>query len=279
MSRRSPPSSVSRHLHERATHWLAQGTAPGQVVGRLEAEGVSAAAASSLVRAILTGRAPAAATVEATCWPAGFPFADRHEATFGGHAMRLLARLQAPAVALVDNVLGTDECDALIAAARPRLTRSEVVDPHTLASRPDQARTSAGVSLGVEELPWLSGLQSRLCWLMACPVTHAERLQVLHYRRGDRYKAHHDYFDRPLADGGQRQATLVVYLAAVEAGGQTDFPGLGLELSPRRGMGVYFAYGNDAGQLDPRSLHAGAPVDHGEKWIITQWVRDRPVTG
>lgn len=275
MNRDTP--SLPAHLRERATHWLAQGMPPGQVIARLEAEGVPTATASPLVRLLLTGTAPVAAGGAPSCWPDAFPFADRHEAAFEGHRMRLLARLQAPAIALVDNVLDADECEALVAAARPRLSRSEVVDPDSQRHRPDRARTSAGAALSSEALPGLSRLQARLCWLMACPPSHAERLQVLHYRGGGRYAPHHDYFERPLADGGQRQATLVVCLAAAESGGQTEFPELGLGFSPGRGMGVYFAYGNGTGQLDPRSLHAGAALGSGEKWILTQWVRDRPV--
>lgn len=269
--------TLSPHLVERASQWLAEGMPPGQATARLEAEGLGAMAASELVRRILTGQVPPRPAGELDCWPAGFPFADRHDAVFDDHPMRLLARWQAPAIALVDHVLAADECAALIAAARPRLMPSEIIDPGSLAHRPDRTRTSTGVSLDANDLPWLARLQARLCWLMACPVSHAERLQVLHYRGGERYLPHHDYFERRLADGSQRLATLVVYLAAAQAGGQTDFPQLGLGLTPGRGMGVYFAYGNGSGQLDPRSLHAGAPVGSGEKWILTQWIRDRPI--
>ena len=99
MNRDTP--SLPAHLRERATHWLARGMPPGQVIARLEAEGVPTATASPLVRLLLTGTAPVAAGGAPSCWPDAFPFADRHEAAFEGHRMRLLARLQAPAIALV----------------------------------------------------------------------------------------------------------------------------------------------------------------------------------
>jgi prolyl 4-hydroxylase len=38
---------------------------------------------------------------------------------------------------------------------------------------------------------------------------------------------------------------------------------------------VYFRYTNRAGQVDPLSLHGGAPVMAGDKWIATKWVRER----
>jgi len=39
---------------------------------------------------------------------------------------------------------------------------------------------------------------------------------------------------------------------------------------------VYFEYCNSRGQVDAASLHAGAPVTDGEKWIATKWMRERP---
>jgi prolyl 4-hydroxylase len=32
-----------------------------------------------------------------------------------------------------------------------------------------------------------------------------------------------------------------------------------------------------AGRPEPASLHAGLPPTRGEKWIFSQWVRDRPI--
>jgi prolyl 4-hydroxylase len=38
---------------------------------------------------------------------------------------------------------------------------------------------------------------------------------------------------------------------------------------------VYFRYLNGLRQLDPLTLHGGAPVRAGEKWIMTKWMRER----
>ena len=48
------------------------------------------------------------------------------------------------------------------------------------------------------------------------PVSHGEGLQVLHYQDGGKYEAHHDWFhdtfnQRP-ENGGQRTATMLMYL-------------------------------------------------------------------
>jgi prolyl 4-hydroxylase len=38
---------------------------------------------------------------------------------------------------------------------------------------------------------------------------------------------------------------------------------------------VYFEYCNSRGQVDHASLHASAPVERGEKWVATKWMRQR----
>jgi prolyl 4-hydroxylase len=72
---------------------------------------------------------------------------------------------------------------------------------------------------------------------------------------------------------GQRVSTMVVYLNNVAGGGETVFPELSLTVSPQKGGGVYFSYSDKNGELDRRSLHGGAPVLGGEKWIATLWWR------
>lgn len=59
----------------------------------------------------------------------------------------------------------------------------------------------------------------------------------------------------------------------VADGGETVFPEIGLSVVPRRGHAVYFSYCNSRNQVDPRTLHGGAPVRCGEKRIATKWLR------
>lgn len=57
-------------------------------------------------------------------------------------------------------------------------------------------------------------------------VADNESLQVLRYETGQKYDAHFDYFhDRNnLKLGGQRVATVLMYLTDVNKGGETVFP-------------------------------------------------------
>lgn len=269
---------------------LARGQPPGQVVAQLERQGVAAPVASDAVRAALTGRRPAplpaTRVAEASpaapmldCWPAAYPFGQCSEAMFEGKRVRQVMRLAQPAVALLEGVLSAAECDALIEIARPQLERAEVVDPQGGNYRPDPARVSESAAVDLTSSAALASIQARLAWLMGCDRRQAETLQVLRYGVGGEYQPHLDAFDAPDAEGGQRLATLVIYLRDVASGGTTAFPELGLQVAPSRGMGVYFAYGDARGQMDARLLHAGMPLLAGEKWVATQWIRDRPLPG
>ena len=76
-----------------------------------------------------------------------------------------------------------------------------------------------------------------------------------------------------LQRGGQRVATLIMYLHEPEAGGATVFPDAALSVLPKRGSAVFFSYSQP--HPDSLSLHGGAPVLAGEKWIATKWLRER----
>jgi prolyl 4-hydroxylase len=198
--------------------------------------------------------------------------------TIDGRTIHVALSVESPALRVLNDLLSHDECDALIEEAKPRLQRAMTVDisgKHQVDAR----RTSEGVFFGIGESPLIKRIEKRIATLLSIPVDHGEGLQVLHYLPGQQYEPHHDWFDpeQPgfaaiTAKGGQRIASLVMYLNTPEAGGGTAFPEIGLTVTAWRGSAVYFAY--DTG--DTASLHAGLPVSKGEKWIATKWLRERP---
>ncbi|MEN9631561.1 MAG: hypothetical protein RJA10_4789 [Pseudomonadota bacterium] len=203
-----------------------------------------------------------------------------NELMIEGHAIQVLGTLARPRVVVFGNLLSHAECDELVAQARPRLTRSETVDTATGGSEVNAARTSDGMFFARGESAVIERIERRISLLLRWPVSHGEGLQVLRYRPGAEYRPHHDYFDpaRPgtapvLARGGQRVGTLVMYLAAPDAGGATIFPDIGFEAAPVKGGAVFFSY--DRPHPSTRTLHGGAPVMAGEKWVATKWLRER----
>ncbi|QNB16916.1 2OG-Fe(II) oxygenase [Paraburkholderia tropica] len=197
-------------------------------------------------------------------------------------AVNVLARLERPQVIVFGDVLSPQECAEMIERSRHRLTRSTTVNPETGQEDIIRNRTSEGVWFQREEDAFIARLEQRIASLMNWPVENGEGLQILHYNRGGEYRPHFDYFPPDqagsavhTAHGGQRVATLIVYLNDVPRGGETVFPEAGLSVAARHGHAVYFRYMNRVRQLDPLTLHAGAPVEAGDKWIMTKWVRER----
>jgi prolyl 4-hydroxylase len=202
--------------------------------------------------------------------------------TIDGHTIRLQMSLPRPQLMLFGNVLTKEECEQLIALSQSKLARSTTVDEQTGKIELHADRTSSGTFFALNETPFIAKLDQRIAQLMQMPVVNGEGLQILNYQIGGEYKPHYDYFlpDRPgsakhIAIGGQRAATLIIYLNEVEAGGATIFPELGLAITPMQGSAVYFSYTNSKNQLDPLTYHGGNPVAKGEKWIATKWMRQR----
>ncbi len=195
-----------------------------------------------------------------------------------GHAVEVVMTLRLPRVVLFGRLLTDQECDGLMAQAAPRLARSETVDTATGDSEVHAARTSDGMFFERGETPLIDRIERRIAALVNWPLERGEGLQILRYGPGAQYKPHNDYFDpeqpgtpRILERGGQRVGTLVMYLNTPERGGATVFPDAGLEVAPVRGSAVFFSY--DRPLPVTKTLHGGAPVLAGEKWVATKWLR------
>lgn len=201
--------------------------------------------------------------------------------TLADKQVHVALRLSRPEVVLFNHFMSDDECDALIAHAKKKtLSPSTVVDPTSGKGEVITARSSEGTFFQRGENEFIQRLEHRISLLMNRPVENGEGIQVLHYLPGAEYRPHFDYFPTNqtgsathLKSGGQRTATLVMYLNDVENGGETFFSEANLSVTPKKGSAVYFAYFNSLGQTDSATLHAGNPVLAGEKWIATKWVR------
>ncbi|HSV70249.1 MAG TPA: 2OG-Fe(II) oxygenase [Methylibium sp.] len=210
------------------------------------------------------------------------PALEGAPATLWAHdrEVRIVLTMREPRVVVFGGLLDDAECDEIIALASERLARSHTVDTATGDSEVNAARTSDGMFFARGEFPVCARLEARIAALVNWPVENGEGLQVLRYRPGAEYKPHYDYFDPAqsgtpviLKRGGQRVATVIVYLNTPLRGGSTTFPDVKLEVAPVRGNAVFFSY--DRPHPSTRSLHGGASVLEGEKWITTKWLRER----
>lgn len=195
-----------------------------------------------------------------------------------GHPIKVVMSLRLPRVVIFADLLTAEECDGLMAQASSRLVRSETVDTATGGSEVHAARTSDGMFFERGETPLIDRIERRIATLLNWPLDRGEGLQILRYRPGAQYKPHNDYFDpeqpgtpKIVERGGQRVGTLVMYLNTPQQGGATVFPDVGLEVAPVRGSAVFFSY--DRPHAITKTLHGGAPVVAGEKWVATKWMR------
>ncbi|XP_024522657.1 prolyl 4-hydroxylase 1 isoform X1 [Selaginella moellendorffii] len=217
-----------------------------------------------------------------------------------------------PRIILLHKFLSAEECDYLIAIAGPRLAKSTVVDTSTGKGIESKVRTSTGMFLSNYDrrYPMIQAIERRIAVYSMIPVENGELLQVLRYEPNQYYKPHHDYFSDQfnLKRGGQRVATVLMYLSDVEEGGETIFPSVqclllkmlymysflsiflfpkvgdgececggelrkGLCVKPRKGDAILFWSAALDGNVDSNSLHGGCSVLRGEKWSATKWLR------
>lgn len=176
-------------------------------------------------------------------------------------------------------------CDWITERARGRLGPARVYDPVARVEKVDAARSNsaAGFDLMQADLVQLV-VQARMAAGCGHPVTHLEGPNVLHYAVGQTITNHYDFVDPDtpnyadeIARNGQRIITFLLYLNEAYEGGETDFPGLGLRHHGRRGDGLFFVNALPSLEPDRRMLHAGRAPTRGEKWVFSQFVRNRAV--
>ncbi|XP_057723497.1 probable prolyl 4-hydroxylase 10 [Arachis stenosperma] len=199
-----------------------------------------------------------------------------------------------PRAFIYHNFLTKAECEYLINIAKPNMHKSSVVDSTTGKSKDSRVRTSSGTFLARGRDKVVRNIEKRIADFTFIPVEQGEGLQVLHYEVGQKYEPHYDYFldEFNTQNGGQRIATVLMYLSDVEEGGETVFPAAkgnissvpwwnelsecgkkGLSIKPKRGDALLFWSMKPDATLDPSSLHGGCPVIKGDKWSCTKWMR------
>jgi len=178
---------------------------------------------------------------------------------------------------ILEDFLNLEECEALVALIKSNLRPSTI----TNSDEPDKEfRTNSTCDLGLLDNPLVDKIDRRICRTMCIESSDCEVLQGQYYRVGEQFKAHTDYFegDDLVTYGGksgQRTYTFIVYLNAVKAGGETEFPDLHEVFSPRAGMALIWNNLKEDGSPNPHTLHLGRPVQAGYKAIITRWFRAR----
>lgn len=266
---------------------LARGCRPLEMANSMAGSGQhSMAVAMAAIDAAIALRAgsegAAAPAQSAFTAPQQMPYIDfsSNRISTPDREVDVLFVLQQPQIILLGNVLSSEECDALVAHCGNRYTRSTVTAENDGASVVHEGRTSEMAFIRRGEAEVAERVERRLAALAHWPVENGEPFQLQKYGPTQEYRPHYDWLDPEsgghrshLAQGGQRLATFVLYLSDVVQGGGTAFPGLGLEVYPRKGNAVWFLNTDANHQPDRQTLHAGAPVVSGTKIIANKWLR------
>lgn len=159
-------------------------------------------------------------------------------------------------------------------------------EPSRLLAHSDdpEFRTSESCNLDPRH-PVVRAIERKIAGVMAVDPGCGETIQGQRYAVGQQFKPHHDFFfaSEPYwpdqeKSGGQRTWTAMMFLNAVEEGGQTLFPQVKVRIAPRKGNLLIWNNLDEAGAPNMKSLHQGMPVLAGVKYVITKWYRERPWT-
>lgn len=166
-------------------------------------------------------------------------------------------------------------CTLIDAKRRP----STLADDQGVA----QFRTSETCDLDPDH-PLVAAVQSRLSDLTGIPLTRAEPLQGQRYAAGQEFRPHTDTFNPGspdyfihCAEAGQRSWTAMIYLNQPEEGGATRFKAIGKTIQPEAGKLIAWNNLLPDGTPNAATLHQGMKVRRGNKYILTQWFRERPL--
>jgi prolyl 4-hydroxylase len=181
-----------------------------------------------------------------------------------------------PFIRAIPGICSAAECEWLIAAAAPRLERATLYNKGV-----GEGRTNQYAVLDLAHTDLVAEMvRARIANEIGAPVQCLEVSQVLRYGVGEEFMPHYDFLDPDLNREdidrfGQRAATFLIYLNEDYDGGETSFPRLEIKHRGKRGDALVFGNLGRDGLPDPRTQHAGLPPTRGEKWLFSQWIRNR----
>ena len=190
-----------------------------------------------------------------------------------------------PRIVVFENFLPPAVCDWVVNRARPVLAAARVHQSGAPKGAVDPWRSNSSMGfMMIETDILLQIVNTRIATASGIPAGYQEVINILHYATGQEYKPHHDFMDpdapmftEAVRRDGQRVATMLVYLTEGFEGGETHFPLLDIRFKGRPGDAILFLNVDAEGAIDRRTLHAGLPPTSGEKWLLSKWIRDRPM--
>lgn len=194
---------------------------------------------------------------------------------------------ESPPIFVVENFIPAHVCDWLVERASRKGMKPALI--HKLDGRvgieSDRNNSISGF-LKTEGDLVVQLVSRRIARATDTPLENHEPLSVFRYTRGQQYKPHFDFVEpgtpeatnyaEELSRVGMRMVTVLVYLNDGYEGGETWFPRLSWQFKGKKGDALIFWSVPVGAKPDRNSLHAGKPVINGEKWLLSQWIRQKP---
>lgn len=165
---------------------------------------------------------------------------------------------------------------------RQRQRQPLQVNSKTFSTLAYSKRTSTTWFCHFHQVPTFLAKTKRL--LNNISVKQMEEAQIVRYRTGEEFSWHYDEIPSgQLFNGGQRIATLLVYLNTIEKGGGTifrdlkDASGSMLTMRPKQGSALLFFPAFLDGTPDDRTLHKGE-IAVEQKMIAQMWIHQHEYT-
>ncbi|XP_059502749.1 prolyl 4-hydroxylase subunit alpha-3 isoform X1 [Stegostoma tigrinum] len=184
-----------------------------------------------------------------------------------------------PYVVLYHKFVSDSEAKRIKEIAAPWLRRSVVASGEVQTAVEYRISKSAWLKDTVD--PVIRKLDQRIAHLTGLNVQqpYAEYLQVVNYGIGGHYEPHFDHATSPNSPlyklkSGNRVATFMIYLSAVEAGGSTAFIYANFSVPVVKNAALFWWNLHRNGQGNSDTLHAGCPVLIGDKWVANKWIRE-----
>ncbi|KAL5103346.1 Prolyl 4-hydroxylase subunit alpha-2 [Taenia crassiceps] len=183
-----------------------------------------------------------------------------------------------PPIVLWHDFVTQNEVDQIIEIAKPRLKRALVRNPTSGALEAAPYRVTKNVWLPDDMNALTKNINNRIRMATGLSIDHGEELQVANYGLGGYYAPHFDYARRFELDEydvahGNRIATTMIYLTAVELGGATAFTKTNAVVKPVPRSLVFWYNLLRSGDGDILSRHGACPVLVGSKWVMNKWIR------
>jgi len=224
-----------------------------------------------------------------------------HAATEGGDDWQQLARSidlaawlapvpsrvlnESPLIRVYPKFFPDADCAWLIEQVRDKVQRARIPGGEQGADVVDEMRTNSMLALHLGSIDLINVvLQYRIAGACGLPIDNFDGPTALHYAVGEEIKDHYDYinpktpnYEHEIKARGERLITFLVYLNDDYDGGETAFPVVDVSHKGSRGDGLMFVNALANGKPDGRSVHAGRPPTRGEKWLLSQFVREHAV--